>query len=101
MIDLKSPEEVEIMKEGGRKLAEVLRLLISMVKAGASTTELDAEAEKRIRLVGGEPAFKGYRAFGINTPFPGTVCTSINEEIVHGMPLPSRIIKEGDVVSLD
>ena len=82
-------------------MGEILRLLGTLVKAGATTAELDAEAEKRIRAAQGEPAFKGYRAFGISTPFPGSICVSINEEIVHGLPHPERQIKEGDVVSID
>ena len=101
MVHLKSPEEIEIMAEGGRKLAEILRLLITMVQVGTSTGDLDKEAEKRIRAIGGEPAFKGYRAFGIKYPFPGSICTSINDEIVHGLPYPERRIEEGDAVSLD
>ena len=101
MIYLKTPEEIEIMREGGKKLAEILRRLVNMVRPGATTPDLDKEAEIRIRSIGGEPAFKGYRAFGIPAPFPGTICTSINDEIVHGLPYPPREIKEGDVVSID
>ena len=101
MIIIKTPEEIAVMREGGHRLAEILRYLVSLVKPGATTAEIDAEAEKRIRAAGGEPAFKGYRAFGISTPFPGSVCTSINDEIVHGLPYPARQLREGDVVSLD
>jgi methionyl aminopeptidase len=89
------------MREGGKKLAEILRLLTTMTKAGVKTSEIDREAESRIRALGAEPAFKGYRAFDIPTPFPGSICISINDEIVHGMPYPERVIQEGDVVSID
>ena len=101
MVHLKTPEEISIMREGGKRLSEILRLLVSLVGPGATTDELDREAESRIRSVGGEPAFKGYRAFGIKTPFPGSICISINDEIVHGLPYPKREIREGDVVSID
>ena len=62
MIYLKTPEEIEIMREGGKKLAEILRRLVNMVRPGATTPDLDKEAEIRIRSIGGEPAFKGYKA---------------------------------------
>src|SRR3989344_6880775 len=101
MVHLKTQEEIEIMAEGGRQLAEILKSLAALVKPGATTAEIDAMAEKQIRAAGGEPAFNGYRAFGIPTPFPGSICTSINSEIVHGLPYPAREIHEGDVVSLD
>ena len=101
MIFKKTPEELLIMREGGKALAEILKLLATQVKEGASTADIDKEGERRIRNIGGEPAFKGYRAFDIPTPFPGSVCISINEEIVHGSPYPDRIFKEGDVVKLD
>lgn len=101
MIYLKTPQDLEIMREGGKKLGEILRLLANMLRVGANTAELDREAERRIRQIGGEPAFKNYRAFDIPTPFPGSICTSINDEIVHGLPYPARIFQEGDVVSID
>jgi methionyl aminopeptidase len=101
MIYLKKPEEIAIMKEGGAKIAEILARVVAQVRPGASTAELDRDAELRIRSIGGEPAFKGYRAFGIQTPFPGSLCISINDEIVHGLPYPERIFREGDVVSID
>lgn len=101
MVNLKSAQEIEAMAEGGRKLSEILKYLTTLARPGATTTEIDRQAEAKIREFGGEPAFKNYRAFGIPTPFPGSVCISINEEIVHGMPYPERQIKEGDVVSID
>ncbi len=101
MVHLKTPEEIAIMREGGRRLSEILKHLVTLVKPGATTAEIDEQAEKMIRAAGGTPAFKGYRAFGIPTPFPGSICTSINQEIVHGLPYPERVFHEGDVVSID
>lgn len=101
MIYLKTEKEIEIMREGGKRLGEILNLLINMTSAGTTTVELDKEAEIRIRKAGGEAAFKGYRAFGLPTAFPGSICVSINDEIVHGLPYPERVIQEGDIVSID
>ena len=83
------------MRRASRLVAEVLLLLKARVKPGVSTAELDSFAEKRVREAGAVPAFLGYRGY------PATLCVSINEEIVHGIPSPKRIIKEGDIVSLD
>src|SRR5437773_320275 len=95
MILLKSPRELEHMRAAGRILAEVKALLRRLVKPGVSTKEIDAEVEALILARGATPAFKGYRGF------PATVCTSINEEVVHGIPSPHRRIKEGDIIGLD
>ena len=83
------------MRKASRLVAEVLSLLKARVKPGVSTAELDSFAEKRVREAGAVPAFLGYRGY------PATLCVSINEEIVHGIPSPKRIIREGDIVSLD
>ena len=98
--NLYSQEEIAKLREGGALLSEILGELCRMVAPGVSTADLDAHAEKRMREVGGEPSFKGYKAGG-PTPFNGTVCTSINEEVVHAPPLPGRKLKEGDIISLD
>jgi methionyl aminopeptidase len=74
--------------------------LAAMALPGVSTADLDAHAESRMRAAGGEPSFKGYKAGG-SVPFPGTVCTSINQEVVHAPPVPGRIIKDGDLLKLD
>ncbi len=95
MIEIKTPAEIESMRRASRLVAEVLLLLKARVKPGVSTAELDSFAEKRVREAGAVPAFLGYRGY------PATLCVSINEEIVHGIPSPKRIIKEGDIVSLD
>ncbi|MFA5854534.1 MAG: type I methionyl aminopeptidase [Patescibacteria group bacterium] len=93
-------EDIDKLREGGRLLSEILGELARMAKPGVSTADLDAHAEKRMRDAGGEPSFKGYKAGGA-VPFNGTVCTSINDEVVHAPPHPGRILKEGMLLSLD
>lgn len=99
---LKSPEEIKIMKEGGQRHAEILRALAGMIKPGVSTFVLEEEALRLIKEGGDKPAFLGYTPSGARRPFPAALCVSINEEIVHGIPNEKeRIIKEGDIVSID
>ena len=93
-------EDIAKLREGGKLLSEILGELAAMAKPGVSTAELDAHAEKRMRDAGGEPSFKGYKAGG-SVPFNGTVCTSINEEVVHAPPHPGRVLQEGMLLSLD
>ena len=95
MILLKSARELEHMRAAGRILAEVKTLLRAIVKAGVSTKEIDDKVEAFILSKGAQSAFKGYRGY------PATVCTSINEEVVHGIPSPKRKLKEGDIIGLD
>ena len=95
MIEIKTPAEIETMRRASRVVAEVLEQLKPRVKPGVTTEELDKFAEKRVRELGAVPAFLGYRGY------PATLCVSINEEIVHGIPSPKRVIREGDIVSLD
>lgn len=83
------------MRRASRVVAEVLEQLKSRVRPGVSTAELDKFAEQRVRELGAVPAFLGYRGY------PATLCVSINEEIVHGIPSPKRVVREGDIVSLD
>lgn len=94
MITIKSKYEIELMKAAGKVTYEVLKLLEESAKPGVSTIELDRAAEKYIRSQGCVPSFKGYGGF------PGSVCISINDEVIHGIP-GKRILKEGDVVSFD
>lgn len=101
MIIIKTQEEIEILREGGKHLATVLYKLKDVVKPGVSTKDLDLYAEKLIRGMGDEPAFLNYRPVGARTPFPASLCVSINDEVVHGIPNKKRILKEGDIVSLD
>ncbi len=95
MIIKKSPAEIEAMKEAGRISAKVLREVGARVQPGISTLELDRFAETLIRLEGGVPAFKGYGGF------PGSLCTSVNDQIVHGIPSERVILQEGDILSID
>ena len=95
MIELKSAREIGLMRAGGHILADVVDRLRETVKPGLSTLEIDEDVEAFIRDRGALPAFKGYRGF------PATVCISINEEVVHGIPSAHRRIKEGDIVGLD
>jgi methionyl aminopeptidase len=101
MIIIKTPEEIKILREGGRRLARILNKVKEKVAPGVSTKELDAFAEKLIREGGDKPAFLNYRPEGAPTPFPASLCVSINEEVVHGIPSKKRILKEGDIVSID
>jgi methionyl aminopeptidase len=95
VIELKSPREIGFMREAGHILADVSDRLRASVKPGLTTLEVDEDVESFITLCGAKPAFKGYRGF------PATVCVSINEEVVHGIPSAHRRIKDGDIVGLD
>ncbi|MEG0324724.1 MAG: type I methionyl aminopeptidase [Raoultibacter sp.] len=95
MIIKKSPAEIEAMKEAGRVSAKVLREVGARVQPGVSTLELDRFVETLIRLEGAVPAFKGYGGF------PGCICASVNEQIVHGIPSADVILREGDILSID
>lgn len=92
---LKSNQEIEKMRRAGKVVRETLELVRSLVKPGATTLDLEKAAEKRIAELGAKPAFKGYHGF------PCVLCTSINSEVVHGIPSAKRTLKEGDIVSVD
>ncbi|HEY8177200.1 MAG TPA: type I methionyl aminopeptidase [Candidatus Limnocylindria bacterium] len=98
MVTIKRPEEVARMRHAGLILVDVLEALQAALEPGVATVELDAIAEDIIARAGAVPSFKGY---GSNPPFPASICASINDEVVHGIPSPHRRIREGDVVSLD
>ena len=95
MIELKSAREIGLMRTAGHVLSDVVEHLRGFVKPGLSTLEIDEDVEGFIAARGAKPAFKGYRGF------PATVCISINEEVVHGIPSAHRRIQEGDIVGLD
>ena len=95
MIVCRSASELERMREAGRLVGEVLTELIAHVAPGVTTADLDELAEKRIARAGAVPAFKGYHGY------PATICASINEEVIHGIPSGRRVLNEGDVVSID
>ncbi len=95
MIQIKSQREIELMREAGRILDETRRLLENHLKPGVSTLQLDRLAEEHILSLGATPSFKGYHGF------PGSICTSINEVVVHGIPSIKEVLKEGDIITLD
>ena len=95
MIVCRSATELDRMREAGRLVGEVLTELSAAVKPGVSTAELDELAEARIRQAGATPAFKGYHGY------PATICASINEEVIHGIPSGRRVLAEGDIISID
>jgi methionyl aminopeptidase len=95
MIIYKSAEELERMRVAGRITAGTLERVVSAVRPGATTADLDAVAEAYIRSQGATPSFKGYRGF------PGSICASINNEIVHGIPSKKRVLRDGDILSID
>ena len=98
MVTRKSPREIEAMRRAGRVVAEVLALVESELRPGVSTAHLDQIAERHIRNAGATPSFKGYG--DRRNPFPASLCISIDDEVVHGIP-GSRTIREGQVVSID
>lgn len=97
---IKTDDEIARLRESGRRLAIVLDQVIAAARPGMNTFELDVLAEQLIRSEGGIPIFKGYGAES-GRPFPGSVCVSLNNEVVHGIPSKNRIIKEGDLLKLD
>ncbi|WP_300603595.1 type I methionyl aminopeptidase [Trebonia sp.] len=95
VIEIKTPEQLARMREAGLVVARTLRVLTEAVRPGISTADLDAIAEREIRLAGAVPSFLGYLGY------PATICTSVNEEIVHGIPSEKRRLHPGDVISID
>jgi methionyl aminopeptidase len=94
-IIIKTPQEVEKMRRSGRVVREVLEHVRKYVKAGATTQDLENAAAAKMRELNATPAFKGYRGY------PCVLCTSVNEEVVHGIPSTKRVLKDGDIVSID
>lgn len=98
-ISIKTEAEIEKMRNAGKALAEVMREIEKEIRPGIDTLQLDKLAEKLILERGGEPAFKGYG--DPNNPFPATICASLNQEVVHGIPSENKILSEGDVFKID
>ena len=99
---LKTPDEIEQMRIAGRIVGDALRVLEELVRPGVNTLELDRAAEAYARDHGAEPAFLGYPCSAPGgAPFPGTICASVNEEVVHGIPSAERRLREGDIISID
>jgi methionyl aminopeptidase len=95
LVQLKSKADIEQMRKSGAIVAQVLCEIGEMVKPGVTTADLDTYAQVRTKELGAKPAFKGYHGF------PATLCVSVNEEVVHGIPTKKRILKEGDIVGVD
>ncbi|GAB4110208.1 MAG: type I methionyl aminopeptidase [Acidobacteriota bacterium] len=101
MIFRKGRSDLERMLKANQIVGSVLARLGSLVRPGISTLELDQVAEDMIRTAGGIPAFKGYRNPQARTPYPATLCTSVNDEIVHGIPRSDKLLQEGDILAID
>jgi methionyl aminopeptidase len=97
----KTESEIKNLRAGGKLLAKVLRELSKLVAPGVTTASLDLAAEKIIREGGGVPAFLDYQPEGAAYPYPATLCVSLNDEVVHGIPKEETVLKNGDMVSLD
>jgi methionyl aminopeptidase len=95
-VEIKTPEQIEVMRKAGLVVGRTLELLRESVRPGVTTRELDAIAEDSIRSAGAVPSFKGYS----HPPFPGSICASVNDEVVHGIP-GDRALAEGDIISID
>jgi methionyl aminopeptidase len=95
MVNVKTADEIKKISEASKIVAIVLDELASTIRPGMSTEQINTMAEEKLKKFNAKPAFKGYRGY------PASICVSINDEIVHGIPSPSKIIKEGDIVSLD
>jgi methionyl aminopeptidase len=94
-IVIKTPQEIEKMRRSGKVVYQVLEYMRTLVKVGATTLDLEAAAEAKIRELGAVPAFKGYHGY------PCVLCTSVNEQVVHGIPSGQRVLADGDIVSID
>lgn len=101
VIIIKTDKEIAAMRECGKRHADVLHRVAQLVRPGISTWELDQAAEKMIKEYGDVPAFKGYTPDGADLPYPASLITSVNHEVVHGIPSKTRILQEGDIIALD
>ena len=98
---IKSARELELMRQAGRIVARVLEAMRQHAAPGVTTGELDALAEEIIRDEGATPSFKDYTAGGAHSPYPGTICASVDTELVHGIPSRQRVLREGQILSVD
>lgn len=101
MITIKTEKEIEILREGGKKLAKIIKEISQKAEPGIKTIELDRIAEELILKAGGEPSFKNYQTRDDRIPYLSSLCVSLNDEVVHGIPSREKILKPGDVLSLD
>lgn len=100
-ITIKSEEEIKILREGGKILAEVLKEILELAEIGVSTGFLNEKARKIILAHSAEPSFEGYKPSFSGKPYPAAICASINEIVVHGLPDDEIILKDGDILKLD
>ncbi|MDP2677037.1 MAG: type I methionyl aminopeptidase [bacterium] len=98
-MSVKSEKDIVILREGGKKLAHVMAHVLSSIRIGMSAEEIDRIAENEIKKIGGAPAFKGYK--GDDSVFPASICMSVNDEIVHGIPTKEKMIRDGDIIGID
>ncbi len=102
MITIKTEKEIEILQVGGKKLAKIMQILLEDVVVGASSYDINEKCGRLMKEAGGVPSFLNYTPYGAKRPYPGNLCISINNEIVHGIPNEEeKIIKDGDLVTLD
>lgn len=101
MITIKTTEQIQLLREAGRIHARILDELEPLVVAGISALELDKVAEEKVRAAGAEPSFLGYRPDKLTPKYPASLCVSINEVVVHGIPTKNMVIKDGDIVTID
>ncbi len=98
---IKNKSDIKVLKKGGKILGQIISDLVKMCKPGMSTWEIDRQAEEMIMKAGGRPAFKFYKNHPTDPPFPATICASLNEEIVHGIPRADVFLKDGNIFSID
>ncbi len=98
---IKTKEEIDILRVGGKRLASILAKVAKKVAPGVTTKELDLYAYTLIKEMGDEPAFLNYKPEGQSKAFPASLCTSVNNEIVHGIPGDEKVLKEGDIIAID
>jgi methionyl aminopeptidase len=101
MIILKTEKEIEIIRQGGKRLAKILRRLGKEIRPGVTTRDLERLACEIIERAGGKPSFKGYQSKYDKKPYPTALCISVNDEVVHAPAMPVRILREGDIVGID
>lgn len=98
---IKTKEEIDILREGGRRLADILQKVAKKVAPGVTAKELDEYAYSLVVAGGDKPAFLNYKPYGASKPYPASLCVSVNSEVVHGIPKSDTVLKKGDIVSID
>jgi len=101
MITYKTKQEITTIREGGKRLSEILDKVVAKIAPGVSTEVLENVAVEEMHRMGGEPSFKGYTSMAGETPFPTALCTSVNDVVVHSPAIPGTILQEGDIISID